>query len=240
MTKTAADSPLDSASIWEDFADIVIEPVAVFNRRRDGKFGLVLLILAIIATVLSVGLHNALAPIIDAETSRATAAMLARSPQLSSAQLSTGQNFMEKFAMYGAGVFLCIGVLISGVIVWIASRIVGAKESLAVAMMIATYSQFPRLIETVSSALQGLLLSPNSITSHYSVSLSPARFLDPDTNPFILSVVGALDVFTLWSVALIGVGLYVTARIGRDRAAMAAALVWVAGLVPATFAALRS
>jgi hypothetical protein len=48
------------------------------------------------------------------------------------------------------------------------------------------------------------------------------------------------DVFTLWSVALIGVGLYVTARIGKDRAAMAAALVWVAGLVPATFAALRS
>jgi hypothetical protein len=240
MTNPAATSPPDSASIWEDFADIVIEPVAVFSRRRDGKFGLVLLILAIIATVLSVGLHNALAPIIDAETSRATAALLARNPQLSADQLSTGQNFMEKFAMYGAGVFFCIGVLISGVIVWIASRIVGAKESLAVAMMIATYSQFPRLIQIISNGVQGLLLSPNSITSQYSVSLSPARFLDPGTNPFILSLLGALDVFTLWSLALIGVGIYVTARIGKDRAAMAAALVWVAGLVPAVFAALRS
>jgi hypothetical protein len=240
MTNPAATSPPDSASIWEDFADIVIEPVAVFNRRRDGKFGLVLLILAIIATVLSVGLHNALAPIIDAETSRATAAVLAKNPQLSADQLSTGQNIMEKFAMYGAGVFFCIGVLISGVIVWIASRIVGAKESLAVAMMIATYSQFPRLIQIISNGVQGLLLSPTSITSQYSVSLSPARFLDPGTNPFILSLLGALDVFTLWSVALIGVGIYIAARIGKDRAAMAAALVWVAGLVPAVFAALRS
>ena len=240
MTNAAAASPPDSTSIWEDFADIFVEPVAVFNRRRDGKFGLVLLILAIIVTVLSVGLHNGLAPIIDAETSRATAAMLAKNPQLSSDQLSMGQNVMAKFAMYGAGVFLCIGVLISGVIVWVASRIVGAKESFAVAMMIATYSQFPRLIETIANALQGLLLSPASITSRYSVSLSPARFLSPDTNPFVLSVVGAIDVFTLWSVALIAVGVYVTARIGKDRAAIVAALVWVVGLVPAIFAALRS
>ena len=108
------------------------------------------------------------------------------------------------------------------------------------AMVIATYSQFPRLIETISSALQGLLLSPASITSRYSVSLSPARFLDPDTNPFLLSVVGAIDVFTLWSVALVAVGIYVTARIGKDRAAIVGALVWVVGLVPAIFAALRS
>jgi hypothetical protein len=240
MTNATVASSPDSTSIWEDFADIFIDPVAVFNRRRDGKFGLVLLILAIIVTILSVGLHNGLAPIIDAETSRATAAMIAKNPQLTADQLATGQNVMAKFAMYGAGIFLCIGVLISGVIIWVASRIVGAKESFAVAMVIATYSQFPRLIETISTALQGLLLSPASITSRYSVSLSPARFLSPDTNPYILSVVGAIDVFTLWSVALVAVGIYVTARIGKDRAAIAAALVWLAGLVPPTIAALRS
>lgn len=240
MTNATATSSPDSTSIWEDFADIFIDPVAVFSRRRDGKFGLVLLVLAIIATVLSVGLHNGLAPIIDAETSRATAAMLAKNPQLSSDQLATGQNVMAKFAMYGAGVFLCIGVLVSGVIVWVVSRIVGAKESFAVAMMIATYSQFPRLIEIISNALQGLLLSPSSINSHYSVSLGPARFLSPDTNPFILGVVGEINVFTLWTVGLIGVGIYVTARIGKDSAAVAAALVWLVGLLPGVFSALRS
>ena len=47
MTNAAAASPPDSTSIWEDFADIFVEPVAVFNRRRDGKFGLVLLILLV-------------------------------------------------------------------------------------------------------------------------------------------------------------------------------------------------
>lgn len=149
MTNAAAASPPDSTSIWEDFADIFIEPVAVFNRRRDGKFGLALLVLAIIATALSVGLHNGLAPIIDAETSRATAAMLAKNPQLSSDQLSMGQNVMEKFAMYGAGLFLFVGVLVA-------------------------------------------------------------------------------------------VGLYVTARIGKDRAAIAAAMVWLVGLVPGIITALRS
>lgn len=240
MTNAATASPPASTSIWEDFADIFIDPVAVFNRRRDGKFGLVLLVLAIIVTVLSIGLHNGLVPIIDAETSRATAAMLAKNPQLTSDQLTTGQNVMAKVSMYGVGVFLCIGVLISGVVIWVASRIVGAKESFAVAMMIATYSQFPRAIEIISNALQGLFLSPSSINSHYSVSLGPARFLNPDTNPFILGLVGEINVFTLWTVALIGVGLYVTARIGKDRAAIAAALVWLVGLLPGVFAALRS
>ena len=240
MTNATTAAPPESSSIWEDFADIFIDPVAVFNRRRDGKFGLVLLILAILVTVLSIGLHNGLAPIIDAETSRAAAAMLAKNPQLSSDQLATSQNVMGKVGMYGAGFFIFIVVLLSGVVIWIASRIVGAKESFAVAMMISTYSQFPRLIETISSALQGLLLSPSSITSHYSVSLSPARFLDPDTNPFVLAIAGSIDVFALWSIALVGVGLYVTARIPKDRAAIAAAMVWLVGLVPAAITALRS
>ena len=38
----------------------------------------------------------------------------------------------------------------------------------------------PRLIELVLSALQGLFLPPEAITSRYSVTLGIGRFLSPD------------------------------------------------------------
>jgi len=52
--------------------------------------------------------------------------------------------------------------------------------------------------------------------------------------------VGRLDVFTLWTTVLLAIGLSVTGRIPRRQAAMAAAIVWFVGAVPALLTALRS
>jgi hypothetical protein len=147
---------------------------------------------------------------------------------------------MEKFAVVGYVVFLPIGVLLTGAILWGVSRLVDAKESFAVAMMIATYSQVPRIVELVVNALQGLLLPPEQITSHYSVTLGVGRFLDPSSNPFMMTVLGAIDVFTIWTVVLMAIGLSVVAGIPRSKAAIAAALVWLVSLILPLIGALRA
>jgi hypothetical protein len=105
-------------------------------------------------------------------------------------------------------------------------------------MMIATYSQFPRVVEMVLNALQGLMLAPESITSRYSVQIGPARFLDASANPFLLTLLGGLDLFTIWVVALLAIGLAVVARVPRGRAAIAAVAVWLVLLLPSLFQAL--
>jgi hypothetical protein len=51
--------------------------------------------------------------------------------------------------------------------------------------------------------------------------------------------VGRLDVFTLWVTVLIAIGLAVTGKISRGKAAVAAAIVWVIGALPTIAAALR-
>jgi len=227
------------ASLWEDFIDIFYQPAAVFDRRREGKFGLALVVLVVVCAVLYLALRNGLAPIMDAEMAKATAAMSAKNANLTSEQISSMTGTMEKFAVIGYVVFLPIGVLLTGAILWAVSRLVDAKETFAAAMMIATYSQIPRIVELVVNALQGLLLPPEQITSHYSVTLGVGRFLDPNTNPFVMTLLGGIDLFTIWTVVLMAIGLSVVAGIPRSKAAVAAVLVWLVGLIIPLIGALR-
>jgi hypothetical protein len=235
---TTADAP-PKAGLWEDFIDIFYQPAQVFERRRDGKFAMALIAFWVLSVVLFFALRNGLAPIFDAEIAKATAAAAAKNPQMSSDQLASMQNTMEKFGTIGFMIFLPIGIFIAGAMVWIASKVVGAGVAFASAMVIVTYSQFPRIVETILNAIQGLVLQPESITSRYSVQIGPARFLDPHANPFLLSVLGGLDLFTIWVVVLMAIGISVIAKVSRSTGAIAAILVWFVTLIPSLWQAFQ-
>jgi len=240
MSDPVASAEPPKATLWEDFIDIFYQPAAVFERRRNGQFGMALLVLSVLSGVLYLALRNGLGPIMDAEASRATAAMVAKNPELNAEQLAAGQSMMENFAV----VFFVLGtplaVCISAVVLWLVSKLFDAKQGFATMMMIATYANFPRLLELVLNAVQGLLLAPENITSRFSVSLGIARFLDPDTiNPVLLTVIGSLDLFSIWVTVLLGVGLYATGLIQKSGAAIAAAMVWAVSLIPALFGAIQ-
>lgn len=237
---TAAAPTPSKAGLWEDFVDIFYQPSQVFERRRDGKFGMAFLAFVVLSGILFFALHNGLAPIFDAEMAKAAAAMAAKNPQITPDQIAAQQGVMEKFGPIFFVIALPIGILISGVLLWVAGKIVGASVAFAGAMMIATYSQFPRIVEMVLNAIQGLLLSPESITSRYSVQIGVARFLGADANPFLLAILGGLDLFTIWVVVLMAIGLSVVARVSRSTAAIAAIIVWVVTLIPALYQAITS
>lgn len=239
MTEPVQATTPPAAGLWEDFIDILHQPSQVFDRRRDGQFGLALLILVVISGLLYFALQNGIAPVMDAEISRQMAEAARSNPQLTEEQLAGSRGMMEKFAMFGAIIFLPIGVLIGGLLLWLASKIVDARIAFAAAMMIVTYSQVPRIIDLVLTALQGLFLAPESITSRYSVTLGPGRFMDPDSNPVLLAVLGSLDIITIWTLVLVAIGLSVVARVTLKQGAIAAAMVWAVGVLPGLFQALR-
>jgi hypothetical protein len=237
MTDEAVSPTPAKASLWEDCIDIFYQPSQVFERRRDGKFGLALLVLVVVTAILFLALKNGLAPVMDAEMAKAAAAMAAKNPQITADQIAAQQSMMEKFAIVGV-LFMPIGIVIAAFILWLAGKLVDAKTAFAGAMMIATYSQFPRIIETIINAVQGLLLAPESITSRYSVQVGLARFLGPDSNPFLLTLLGGLDLFTIWVTVLLAIGLSVVAKVPRSRAAIAAFAVWLVLLLPSLYQAL--
>ncbi|MEO8575784.1 MAG: YIP1 family protein [Gemmatimonadales bacterium] len=227
------------SSVFEDFVDIFFQPSVVFERRRDGQFGLALVILAVVTGILAFVLHNGLAPVMDAVIAKQQAAMMAKNPALTQEQLSGMTGFMEMSSKFGAIVFVPIFAFIGGVLFWLIGKFLDAKMAFAAAMVVSVYSGVPRVVQTVVTALQGLLLSPESITSPNSVGIGPARFLPDSASPILATILAGLDVFTIWSVVLSAIGIAVIARVPMKKAAIVAGIVWLVSLLPALYGAIQ-
>ena len=229
------------AGLWEDFVDIFYAPSSVFARRSDGKFGMPLLVLVIVAAALVFLTKNAMQPVMDAEFARQGAAAMRKNPSLTSEQLATGRNFFEMIGPLFYAVILTVSVLGTGVVLWLVGKLFDAKESVAAAIMVATYAEVPRIVQVLTNAAQGLFMSPESLNSVNSVSLSIARFMNPDTaSPVMIALASRVDLFTIWVTVLLAIGLHVVGKIPKQQAAIVAAITWVVGALAPVFSALRA
>ncbi|MGZ3333411.1 MAG: YIP1 family protein [Gemmatimonadaceae bacterium] len=229
------------AGLWEDFVDIFYTPSSVFARRSDGKFGLALLFLVIVGTVLYFVTKNAMQPIFDAEFTRQTAVAMRKNPNITPEQMAASRNFFDMLGPVFFAVILTITVLGTGLVLWLVGKLFDAKESVGAAMMIATYAEVPRIVQILTNAAQALIMSPDKLNAANSVGFNLARFMNPDTASPVLIALGArVDVFTIWVTVLLGIGLHVVGKIPKQQAYIAAAITWVIGALPALFGALRS
>ena len=237
--KEADPSPA-KVGLWEDFVDIFYTPSSVFARRSDGKFGMALLFLAIVILVLIFLTKNAMQPVMDAEFARQTAAAMRKDPRITAEQMAAGRAFFEMAGPFIFTVIITISIFGTGLVVWLVGKLFDAKESLAAAMMIATYSEVPRVVQILTNAAQGLIMSPERLNSMNAVGFSLARFMDPDGNPALLALAGRVDLFTIWVTVLLAIGLHVVGKIPKQQAAIAAAITWVVGGLFPVLGALRS
>jgi hypothetical protein len=230
----------EKASIVEDFVDIFYAPSAVFARREHGSFWIPALTVGVFLGLLFYANQGVMRPMMDAEFQRQMQTVMAANPQIKPEMLEGMRGAGEKWAMVGAFLFAPIGMLLVGLALWVVGKFVDARQSLHAAIVVAAYAFVPRVVEAVLVSVQGLLFDTSTFTSRYSFTLGVGRFLDPDTaSPIVLAFAGRLDVITLWVTVLLAIGLSVTGRIPRARAAIAAAIVWVLGALPALFGALR-
>jgi hypothetical protein len=229
------------AGLWEDFVDIFYAPSSVFARRADGKFGLALLFLIVIGTILFFLTKNAMQPIMDAEFTRQSAAAMRKNPNITADQMATSRNFFQTVAPFFFAIGLTISVFGAGLVLWLVGKLSDAKESVAAAIMIATYSEVPRIVQILVNAAQALFMSPDKLNAINSVGLNPARFMNPDAASAVsIALASRFDVFTIWITVLLGIGIYVVGKVTKQQAAIIAVIVWVVGALPALFGALRS
>jgi hypothetical protein len=229
------------AGLWEDFVDIFYAPSSVFARRSDGKFGLALLFLVIVGAVLFFVTKNAMQPIFDAEFTRQTATAMRKNPNITAEQMASMRNFSDMLGPVIFAVILTISVLGTGLILWLVGKLFDAKESVAAAIMIATYAEVPRIVQILTNAAQALIMSPEKLNAANSVGFNLARFMNPDTTSPVMIALGArVDLFTIWVTVLLAIGLHVVGNVSKQQAYIAAALTWVIGALPALFGALRS
>ena len=217
-----------------DMIEIYYAPSEVFERRRDGGFGLPLIVFAVAITAIYYASLSAMQPLMDIEFAKAAETMRQQNPAVTDAQIEGMRKFGGAFG--GVGIFVMLGLigpLLTGLITWIVGKFAGVKQSLKSAMVVGVFAMFPIIVEMIVNAVQALLMDEASITSRYSFSLGPARFLGADASAALRAMVGHVDLFTIWTAVLIAIGVRVTGRATTTQAAIVAIVVWVLGFIPA-------
>jgi len=221
-------------SFWEDVIDIFIQPAAVFRRREHSSVWPPLLFIAISIAVITFATFNVLEPMFDAEFTRGAAKGMAKNPQMTPEVMDKARGFANAGAKYGVGVIMLVWVFIVGVVSWLVGKIFDSKQSFQTALAVVAWAEMPRVIGSVLIGVQGLLMDPAKLTGQMAVSLSPARFMDPDTtNALLFQLMGRFDLITLWVTVLLGVGIYVTGKVSKERAVIFAIVMWIIGSLPA-------
>jgi hypothetical protein len=216
--------------VWEDFIDIFYAPSAVFARRINSGFFIPMIVVTLAAGVLYLLNSTVWSQVMDAEMGRALAK---RAQNLTPEQMESARKIGLTFGKIGVFVFTPVGIFLTGLALWVVGKFFEAKQTLGQAVMVASYAFIPRIVEGVVTSVQGLLLDPSTFTGRWRVSIGVGRFLDPDTtSPALLALLGRVDLFTIWVTVLLVIGLSVTGKIPRARAAIAGAIVWFLGAVP--------
>jgi hypothetical protein len=238
---TPAGPAPDKAAVWEDFLDIFYTPSSVFARREHGSFWIPMLVVSLFIGALVIVNSGVLDPIFDAEFRRRAEKVMADNPRVTPEMMEQQRGIMTTVGTAGGVIGTPFALLLIALLVYVVGKIVGAKQTWHAALVVASYSYVPRILEAVLIGVQGFFVDPAKLDGRYRLTWSAARFLDPDTaSPTVLALLGRLDVFTIWVTILLAIGLAVTGRIPRGRAAVAGLIMWALGTIGAVVGGLFS
>lgn len=231
----ATPAPAKQPSFWEDCIEIFVHPADVYRRRADKSVWPPMLFVAIAIAIISFATFNTVfAPIFESEFARNSAKAIAKNPQITADQMNKMKDVSMNIAKYTMPIILIVTMFVLGIVTWLLSKIVGAKTTFNQGLVVAAWAYFPRILGAVLAGVQGLFMDPAKINSQLAITLSPARFMNPDAaNPIVYQLMGRLDLLTIWVTILLAVGVYVTGKITKNQAVIFGIIIFIVGTLPA-------
>lgn len=230
-TAPTAPAAPETASFFEDWIDIFYAPSSVFRRREKANPMLPLVVVVVVLALLYYFTFSSMQSVFEGEMARQ---MAKQSTQLTPDQLERAKTIGMTFAKWGAIVFFPISILALALVAWLLGKAFGSKQNYASALTMSSYAYAPRVLGFVAVAIQGLVSDTSKLNAAAQITVSPARFLDPNTtNPILLAVLMRLDVFILWETALLAIGVYVMGKISKENAWVFGIVIWLLGTLPA-------
>ncbi len=125
-----------------------------------------------------------------------------------------------RYISYGTPVLvLIIYVMIAAVLLGTFNFGTGATLKFGTSLAIVIYGSLPGAIGAVLGTVSMFAgVDPEGFNPKNPVATNPAYFMDPTQNKFLYSMASALDVFAIWSIALMGIGFACNSKVKRSTA----------------------
>jgi len=134
-------------------------------------------------------------------------------------QLRIATSFTRYISYATPAIQLIAFLVIAGVLMGTFNLAAGASIPFKAMLAIVVYGSLPSII----SGLLGIVslfagVDPAGFNVRNPVATNPAYFMDPSGNKFLYSMASALDVFVLWSIVLMGIGIACNSKVKRGTA----------------------
>lgn len=124
------------------------------------------------------------------------------------------------FFGYGSPLLIPFYFLITTVVLWGTFKVAGGETSFKTAYAVVMYANLPGIL----GALLGIIsmfagINPEGFDINNPVATNLAYYLDPETTgKFLRGMASSLDVVTIWTVILLGIGFACTSKVKRGTA----------------------
>ena len=219
----------EKASMFEDYIDILYAPSTVFARRANSGFGLHFLVISLVSALLMFASRGVFTQIFDAQYTARMAEAMATNPQITPEVVENMRGMQMTIGMVFSYIATPLMLLIFGLVLWVIARLVGAKLSVKQSILVTTLASIPRVLGLIAMAIQTAFMDTSRVTNMGQLSVGPARFMDESQGRTLYQLATGFDVFAIWNIVLVGIGVAVIARVSGGRAALVAAIMFVLG-----------
>jgi len=158
----------------------------------------------------------------------------AKMQQMDAQQREQAIQMQVKFGPIGGYVFSIIGIplvaLIVGGVILLMTKMAGASLKFKQTFAISAWAMLPGLISSILAIVVMFLKNPDDFNLQNPLAFNLAAFLEPppNTGKFIYTLAKSFDLFTIWMILLLAVGISVAARkISFTKAVILVAAPWL-------------
>jgi hypothetical protein len=124
-----------------------------------------------------------------------------------------------RYLTYGSPVTILFYFAVTTLILWATFKFAGSGVSFKTAYAIFFYASLPGIIGAILGTISMYAgVNPEGFNINNPVAANPAYFMDPTSNRFAYAMASALDVFSIWTIVLLGIGFSCNSKVKRSTA----------------------
>jgi hypothetical protein len=150
-------------------------------------------------------------------------------PDQQAKRIQISSKIIAGFA-YGSPLLLLFYCLIGSVVLWLTFRFaLAAETTFGQAFAITMYGWLPGIISAILGTIALFAgTNPEGFDINNPVGTNLGYYLDADTtSKFVRSMASSLDILTIWTIVLIGIGYASTSKVKRSTAIVVVAVIYL-------------